>query len=60
MTQTLKYYGIHLKHVPLLCENESAIKIQSRTIHIDARPISLVTMYQKATMILAMFEPTNN
>ena len=27
MTQTLKDYGIYMKHVPLLCDNESAIKI---------------------------------
>src|SRR4051795_6396321 len=27
MTQTLKDYGIYVKHVPLLCDNESAIKI---------------------------------
>ena len=42
-TQTLKYYGIHVKHVPLLCDNESAIKIShkpmqhSRTKHIEVR-----------------------
>ena len=39
MTQTLKYYGL----VPLLCDNESAIKIahnpvqHSRTKHIEVR-----------------------
>ena len=27
MTQTLKDYGIYVKHVPLLCDNESSIKI---------------------------------
>ena len=27
MTQTIKDYGIHVKHVTLLCVNESAIKI---------------------------------
>ena len=43
MTQTLKDYGIHVKHVPLLCDNESAIKIahnhvqHSRTKHIEVR-----------------------
>lgn len=43
MTQTLKDYGVHLKHVPLLCDNESAIKIahnpiqHSQTKHIDVR-----------------------
>uniref|UniRef100_A0A453P4C8 Reverse transcriptase Ty1/copia-type domain-containing protein n=1 Tax=Aegilops tauschii subsp. strangulata TaxID=200361 RepID=A0A453P4C8_AEGTS len=43
MTQTLKDYGINVKHVPLLCDNESAIKIahnpvqHSRTKHIEVR-----------------------
>jgi hypothetical protein len=27
MTQTLKDYGVHVRHVPLFCDNESAIKI---------------------------------
>jgi hypothetical protein len=41
MWQTLKDYGCTLNHVPLLCDNESAIKIaynpceHSRTKHID-------------------------
>src|SRR3954468_22039263 len=43
MTQTLKDYGVYVKHVPLLCDNESAIKIghnpvqHSRTKHIEVR-----------------------
>ena len=43
MTKTLKDYGIHVKHVPLLCDNESATKIahnpvqHSRTKHIGVR-----------------------
>ena len=43
MKQTLKDYGINVKHVPLLCDNESAIKIahnpvqHSRTKHIEVR-----------------------
>jgi hypothetical protein len=43
MRQTLKYYSYTLNHVPLLCDNESAIKIaynpcnHSRTKHIDIR-----------------------
>ena len=43
MRQTLRDYGINLKSVPLLCDNESAIKIannpvqHSRTKHIDIR-----------------------
>ena len=41
MKQTLKDYGIHLKQVPLYCDNESAIKIannlvqHSKTKHIQ-------------------------
>ena len=41
--QTLKDYDIHVKHVTLLCENESVIKIShnpvqhSRTKHIQVR-----------------------
>jgi hypothetical protein len=41
MRQTLKDYGYTMNHVPLLCHNESAIKIaynpceHSRTKHID-------------------------
>jgi hypothetical protein len=43
MRQTLKDYGYTLNHVPLLCDNESVIKIaynpceHSRTKHIDIR-----------------------
>jgi len=43
MTQTLKDYGIYVKHVPLLYDNKSAIKIahnpvqHSRTKHIEVR-----------------------
>jgi hypothetical protein len=43
MRQTLKDYGYTLNHVPLLCDNESAIKIaynpyeHSRIKHIDIR-----------------------
>jgi hypothetical protein len=41
MRQTLKDYGYTMDHIPLLCDNESAIKISyipcehSRTKHID-------------------------
>jgi hypothetical protein len=43
MRQTLKDYGYTLNHVPVLCDNGSAIKIaynpceHSRTKHIDIR-----------------------
>jgi hypothetical protein len=43
MRQTLKYYGYTMNHIPLLCDNENAIKIaynpckHSRTKHIDIR-----------------------
>ena len=43
MKQTLTDYGIHLKQVPLYCDNESAIKIannlvqHSKTKHIEIR-----------------------
>ena len=43
MSQNLKDYGIHVKHFPLLCDNESATKIahnpvqHSRTKHIEVR-----------------------
>jgi hypothetical protein len=41
MRQTLKDYGYSMNHIPLLCDNESAIKIaynpceHSKTKHID-------------------------
>ena len=43
MKQTLKDYGINMKHVPLYCDNESTIKIadnpvqHSKTKHIQIR-----------------------
>jgi hypothetical protein len=43
MRQTLRYYGYNLSKVPLLCDNESAIRMvdnpveHSRTKHIDIR-----------------------
>jgi hypothetical protein len=43
MKQTLKDYGCYFTHIPLLCDNESAIKLannrvsHSRTKHIDMR-----------------------
>ena len=32
MTQTLKDYGVHVRHVPLLCDNESVIKITYNSV----------------------------
>ena len=32
MKKTLKDYGIHLKQVPLYCDNESAIKIANNPV----------------------------
>jgi hypothetical protein len=43
MRQTLRYFGYNLSKVPLLCDNESAIRLadnpveHSRTKHIDIR-----------------------
>ncbi|WVZ62398.1 hypothetical protein U9M48_012154 [Paspalum notatum var. saurae] len=43
MKQTLKDYGVELSRIPLLCDNESAVKLtknpvqHSRTKHIDIR-----------------------
>jgi hypothetical protein len=43
MRQTLKYYGYTINHIPLICDNECAIKIaynpceHFRTKHIDIR-----------------------
>jgi hypothetical protein len=43
MRQTLRYFGYNLSNVPLLCDNESAIRLadnpveHSRTKHIDIR-----------------------
>jgi hypothetical protein len=43
MKQTLLDYGISYKNVPLMCDNESAVKLatnpvqHSRTKHIDIR-----------------------
>ena len=45
MKQTLLDYGVVLEKVPLLCDNESAVKLannlvqHSRTKHIDIRQI---------------------
>lgn len=42
MTQTLKDYGIHVRKVPLRCDNESAIKIAyNRVQHSRTKPIQV-------------------
>ena len=42
MKQTLKDYGIHLKQVPLYCDNESTIKIANNPIqHLKTKHIEI-------------------
>jgi hypothetical protein len=58
MKQTLLDYGVVLEKVPLLCDNESAIKIannpvqHSRTKHIDIRHHFLRDHVAKGDIIL--------
>jgi hypothetical protein len=58
MKQTLLDYGVVLEKVPLLCDNESAIKIannpvqHSRTKHIDIRHHFLIDHVAKGDIIL--------
>ena len=53
MKQTLLDYGIIFKNVPLMCDNESAVKLatnpvqHSRTKHIDIRHLFLRDHQQK-------------
>ena len=53
MKKTLKDYDIHLKQVPLYCDNESAIKIannpvqHSKTKHIEIRHHFLIDHVMK-------------
>ena len=59
MKQTLKDYGIHVKKIPLLCDNESAIKIahnpvqHSRTKHIDIRHHFLRDHVQREDIVIS-------
>ena len=59
LKQTLKDYGIHVKKIPLLCDNESAIKIahnpvqHSRTKHIDIRHHFLRDHVQREDIIVS-------
>jgi hypothetical protein len=59
MKQTLKDYGCHFTHIPLLCDNESAIKLannpvsHSRTKHIDIHHHFLRDHETKGDIILS-------
>ena len=61
-----KDYGINVKHVPLLCDNESAIKIahnpvqHSQTKHIEVRHHFIRDHVAKGYINLSMFIPTRN
>jgi hypothetical protein len=60
MKQTLLDYGVVLEKVPLLCDNESAVKIannpvqHSRTKHIDIRHHLLRDHVAKGDIILGV------
>jgi hypothetical protein len=66
MRQTLRDYGYKLSKVPLLCDNESAIRMannpvqHSRTKHIDIWYHFLRDHQQKWISKLLMLTPTNN
>ena len=59
LKQTLKDYGILVKKIPLLCDNESAIKIShnpvqhSRTKHIDIRHHFLRDSVQREDIVIS-------
>jgi hypothetical protein len=59
MKQTLKDYECHFSHIPLLCDNESAIKLannlisHSRTKHIDIRHHFLRDHEAKGDIVLS-------
>jgi hypothetical protein len=65
MRQTLRDYGYKLSKVPLLCDNESAIRMadnpvkHSRTKHIDIRYHFLRDHQQKGISKLLMLAPHN-
>ena len=42
MKQTLKDYGIKVKHIPLYCDNESAIKIAHNPVQHSRTHISII------------------
>jgi hypothetical protein len=66
MRQTLRDYGYKLSKVPLLCDNESAIRVadnpveHSHTKHIDIRHHFLRDHQQKGISKLLMLTPKTN
>jgi hypothetical protein len=66
MRQTLRDYGYKLTKVPLLCDNESAIRMadnpveHSRTKHIAIRYHFLRDHQQRGILRLHMLAPKNN
>jgi hypothetical protein len=66
MRQTLRDYGYKLSKVPLLCDNESAIRMadnsveHSRTKHIAIRYHFLRDHQQRGILRLLMLAPENN
>jgi hypothetical protein len=57
MKQTLKDYGCHFTHIPLLCDNESVIKLannpvsHSHTKHIDVDSVFWYTKHVLYTLV---------
>jgi hypothetical protein len=66
MRQTLRDYGYKLSKVPLLCDNEGAIRMadnpveHSRTKHIDIRCHFMRDHQQKGISKFLMLSPTTN
>jgi hypothetical protein len=66
MRQTLRDYGYKLSKVPLLCDNESAIRMadnpveHSRTKHIDIRYHFLRDHQQRGISKFLMLAPKHN
>ena len=66
MKATLSDFGIKFKRVPLLCDNESAIKLtnnpdqHARTKHIDVRHHFIRDHQQKGTFALRVRAPMIN
>ena len=66
MKATLSDFEIKLKKVPLLCDNESVVKLtnnpvqHSRTKHIDVRHHFIRDHQQKGTFVLRVWAPKIN